>query len=225
VQLEYRVYVFGLPIGLNATVNVSFEQHQVKIKSRLKNWVLSNTHSTTFTLSDCQYQPQGYRNYGFSPGWRFDDTLNYDWNAGVARYYGKLQRPGQSEGVYQELQHVLDQSASKGDYVDKLSQFFVMGCHFGGADDERPLLLNYLDDTLGRYRVNIVQRGERLTVNGQEYQTIEVESEPYEATPGSIHRRVRYWLVPELEYLPVMIKTTLGSLPLKVRLSQLKSPD
>ena len=49
-----------------------------------------------------------------------------------------------------------------GFYVDKLTQFYVMGCHFGSNAHDDTLLLNYLDDTLGRYRVRIVKRGKKL---------------------------------------------------------------
>ena len=97
-----------------------------------------------------------------------------------------------------------------------------MGCHFADESQQSPLLLTYLDDTIGRYRVRLVERGKQLRVAGKLYQTIEVQSEPFEATPGSIHRRVNYWLVPELGYLPALIKTKLGRLPLKVRLTDVE---
>ena len=75
--------------------------------SELNNWIFSNNHQTEFSLNDCRYRPVKYRNYGFSPGWRFDDTLQYDWQNGVARYQGNLQRPGETEATYQELEHSL----------------------------------------------------------------------------------------------------------------------
>ena len=99
-----------------------------------------------------------------------------------------------------------------------------MGCHFGG-NDKTPLLLNYLDDTLGRYRVRMVKRGKNIKVAGASYSTIEVQSEPFVAAPGSIHRRVNYWLAPDLGYLPVLVKTKMGSMPLKVRLTDVRTAN
>ena len=112
--------------------------------------------------------------------WRFDDTLQYDWQSGVARYQGNLQRPGETEATYQELEHSLRDPEDYGQYVDKLSQFFVIGCHFGVQNDESPLLLNYLDDTLGRYRMNLIRGEKPIKVTGSFYDTIRLESEPYE---------------------------------------------
>ena len=100
-----------------------------------------------------------------------------------------------------------------------------MGCHFGSNAHDDTLLLNYLDDTLGRYRVRIVKRGKKVRVADRSYATIEVQSEPYEATPGSIHRRVNYWLAPDLGYLPVLVKTKMGSMPLKARLIDVRSAE
>ena len=117
----------------------------------------------------------------------------------------------------------MDDPNDAGLYVDKLTQFYVMGCHFVSDAHDDTLLLNYLDDTLGRYRVRIVKRGKKVRVADRSYATIEVQSEPYEATPGSIHRRVNYWLAPDLGYLPVLVKTKMGSMPLKVRLIDVRS--
>ena len=217
--LAYRVYLFGLPTWFDATVTIRFEGERVFMNSELNSWVFSNSHHTEFSLADCRYRPQGYRNYGFSPGWRFDDTLQYDWENNVARYRGNLQRPGETETTFQELEHPLSEPESYGHYVDKLSQFFVIGCHFGVQSDGSPLLLNYLDDTLGRYRMTLIPDGKTIKVAGSFFDTIRLESEPYDATPGSIHQRVNYWLAPELGYLPLQVKTKLGRLPLTVRLT------
>lgn len=219
LTLAYRVYVLGLPTWFDATVRVRFSGERVVMNSELNNWIFSNSHQTEFSLADCRYRPSGYRNHGFSPGWRFDDTLRYNWENNVARYQGSLQRPGETDATYQELEHPLSEPESYGQYVDKLSQFFVIGCHFGTADDDSPLLLNYLDDTLGRYRLNLMPGDEAIEVAGSVYDTIRLESEPYDATPGSIHQRVNYWLAPELGYFPLQIKTKLGRLPLTVRLT------
>lgn len=225
--LKYRVYVLGLPTVFDAALSVERTvaddqgNEKVVLTSNLQNWLARNFHRSELTLNDCRYRPQRYHNYGFSPGWRFDDTVEYDWDTLQASYRGELQRPGQREAVYQEFEHRLDDPARVGAYVDKLSQVFVMGCHFDAAADDRPLLLNYLDDTLGRYRVRVVQRGKVVRVAGRDYTTLQVQSAPFEATPGSIHRRVNYWLVPELGYLPALIKTKLGSLPLTVKLVDL----
>ena len=151
--------------------------------------------------------------------------MQYDWQSGVARYQGNLQRPGETEATYQELEHSLSDPESYGQYVDKLSQFFVIGCHFGEQNDASPLRLNYLDDTLGRYRMNLIPSEKAIKVAGSSYDTIRLESEPYEATPGSIHRRVNYWLAPQLGYLPVQVKTKLGRLPLTVRLIAVSVED
>jgi hypothetical protein len=219
LSLEFRVYVFGLPTWFDGTVDVAFDQDHVVMKSEIDNWILSNWHRSELSYSDCNYLPIRYHNKGFSPGWKFNDAIEYDWENLVARYQGELQRPNQTAPVFQKLEHPIGDQATTGYYVDKLSQFFVMGCHFADKTEVRPLLLNYIDDTVGRYRVRIVERGKKLRVGGKTYETIEVESEPFEATPGSIHRRVSYWLIPELGYLPALIKTKLGRLPLKVRLT------
>ena len=229
LALKYRIYVLGLPTVFDAALSVERTvaddqgSEKVVVTSTLENWLVSNFHRSELTLKDCRYRPQRYHNYGFSPGWRFDDTVEYDWDNLQASYRGELQRPGQKEGVYQEFEHRLEDPATAGAYVDKLSQVFVMGCHFDAAEDDQPLLLNYLDDTLGRYRVRVVQRGKMLRMAGRDYATLQVQSAPFEATPGSIHRRVNYWLVPELGYLPALIKTKLGSLPLTVKLVDLVS--
>lgn len=219
LALAYRVYVFGLPTWFDATVHLKFSGERVVMTSELNNWIFSNSHQTEFSLADCRYRPRGYRNHGFSPGWRFDDTLQYDWENSVARYRGSLQRPGETEATYQELEYSLGEPESYGQYVDKLSQFFVIGCHFGEQNGDSPLLLNYLDDTLGRYRVNRVSGDKTITVENSAYDTIQLQSEPYDATPGSIHQRVSYWLAPELGYFPLQVKTKLGRLPLTVRLT------
>lgn len=225
LTVKYRVYVFGLPTWFDAKVDVDFEDDDVTMVSELQSWLVSNFHSTSFSFSDCDYQPQSYTNKGFSPGWKFDDSLHYDWANLAAQYRGFLQRPNQDEPVYQELEHELDDPNDAGFYVDKLTQFYVMGCHFGSNAHDDTLLLNYLDDTLGRYRVRIVKRGKKVRVADRSYATIEVQSEPYEATPGSIHRRVNYWLAPDLGYLPVLVKTKMGSMPLKVRLIDVRSTE
>jgi hypothetical protein len=218
LSLQFRVYLFGLPTWFDGTVDVAFDQDYVVMSSEIENVLLSNWHRSELTFSDCNYRPIRYHNEGFSPGWKFDDAIEYDWSDGVARYQGQLQRPSETSPSYQELEYALEPQATHGYYVDKLSQFFVMGCHFADASQEAPLLLNYIDDTLGRYRVSIVERGKKLRVAGKSYRTIQVVSEPFEATPGSIHRRVNYWLVPELGYLPALIKTKLGRIPLTIRL-------
>lgn len=225
LTVKYRVYAFGLPTWFDASVDVDFENDQVAMTSELKSWLVSNFHQTSFTFSDCDYQPSSYTNKGFSPGWKFDDSLQYDWVNLTAQYQGFLQRPNEDEPVFQELEHALDDPDQPGFYVDKLTQFYVMGCHFGSNDQDTLLLLNYLDDTLGRYRVRIVKRGKRIKVAGTSYSTIEVQSEPFEAAPGSIHRRVNYWLAPDLGYLPVLVKTKMGSMPLKVRLTDVRAAD
>ena len=217
--LAYRVYVFGLPTWFDATVHVKFAGERVFMSSELNSWIFSNSHQTEFSFADCRYRPEGYRNHGFSPGWRFDDTLQYDWENKLARYQGNLQRPGETEAKYQELKHRLSEPESYGQYVDKLSQFFVIGCHFGIQSEDSSLLLNYLDDTLGRYRLSLMPDDKRIKVAGSYYDTIRLQSEPYDASPGSIHQRVNYWLAPELGYFPVQVKTKLGRLPLTVRLT------
>ena len=72
-----------------------------------------------------------------------------------------------------------------------------MGCHFGSNDQSTPLLLNYLDDTLGRYRVRIVKRGKRIKVAGTSYSTIEVQSEPFESSAWQYppSRQLLGWLL------------------------------
>lgn len=219
LALKFRVYAFGLPTWFDATVEVNFDGPNVRMRSDLETWIVSNRHRSDLVFSQCSYRPSGYTNRGFSPGWRFDDSLAYDWEAGVARYQGELKRPNQDQPVHQALEHPLQAPEIAGYFVDKLSQFFVMGCYFDDPANTSPLLLNYLDDTVGRYRVRVVQRGEKIRVDGRAYATIQVESEPFEATPGSIHRRVNYWLVPELGYLPALIKTKLRRLPLTVKLT------
>ena len=171
----YRVYVFGLPTWFDAAVNVDFEDDKVVITSELDSMLVSNSHRTSFSFNHCHYEPNGYVNKGFSPGWKFDDALQYNWSDRTARFAGYIQRPGQDEPVYQELEHRLDDPNQPGFYVDKLSQFYVMGCHFGSNAQETPLLLNYLDDTLGRYRVQIVKRGKKIKIAGISYPTIEVQ--------------------------------------------------
>lgn len=225
VSLQFRVYVLGLPTWFDGTVDVVFDQDHVVMKSEIENWILSNWHRSELSFSDCNYLPKRYHNRGFSPGWKFNDAIEYDWDNRVARYQGELQRPNQTTPVFQELEHPIGDQATTGYYVDKLSQFFVMGCHFADAAQDTPLLLNYIDDTVGRYRVLVVERGKKHRVGGKAYETIQVESEPFEATPGSIHRRVSYWLIPELGYLPALIKTKLGRLPLKMKLTGVDSVD
>ena len=73
--------------------------------------------------------------------------------------------------------------------------------------------------------MNLIPSEKAIKVAGSSYDTIRLESEPYEATPGSIHRRVNYWLAPQLGYLPVQVKTKLGRLPLTVRLIAVSVED
>ena len=98
---------------------------------------------------------------------------------------GNLQRPGETEATYQELEHSLSDPEDYGQYVDKLSQFFVIGCHFGEHNDASPLRLNYLDDTLGRYRMNLIPGEKAIKVAGSFYDTIRLSLSPMKQRLGA----------------------------------------
>ena len=64
---------------------------------------------------------------GPSPGWKFDDSLQYDWVNLTAQYQGFLHRPNEDEPVFQELEHALDDPDQPGFYVDKLTPVLCDG--------------------------------------------------------------------------------------------------
>ena len=74
-------------------------------------------------------------------------------------------------------------------------------------------------NSLSQISIILIPDDKTIKVAGSFYDTIRLESEPYDATPGIIHQRVNYWLAPELGYLPLQVKTKLGRLPLTVRLT------
>ena len=95
LSLKFRVYVFAMPNWFDGTVDVTFDEAQVVMNSVIDNLVIA-PHRSYPTFNQCNYRPIRYHNRGFSPGWKFDDTVEYHWDDGLARYRGELQRPNQT---------------------------------------------------------------------------------------------------------------------------------
>lgn len=217
---EYGVYLLGLPVGLKARVQVQREGLQITATSHVDHFLAANSHQSIFSLPSCDYRLQSYQNSGFSPGWRFDDAVVFDWSENKIRYQGLTQGPKTPHAQPQTLTLTLDDAI----YVDKLSQFAALACAMVKSDkieqSKMPLSipLSYVDDTIGRYRFSVDHSSMQMTVADQTITVIKVESEPYEYAQGSVHRQVTYWLAPSLGYLPVKISTKLGGMRLTVKM-------
>ena len=231
---EYGVYLLGLPVGLKARVEVQWDGRQVVATSQVDHFLAANNHQSVFSLANCDYRLHSYQNSGFSPGWRFDDAVAFDWLKKQIHYQGLTQGPKTPDAQPQAITLPLDDAI----YVDKLSQFAALACALGEngkstqistqirtqPNTKQSVPLSYVDDTIGRYRFSVAQATTQMSVAGQTITVIKVESEPYEYVEGSVHRRVSYWLAPSLGYLPVKISTKLSGMKLTVKMLQTSGP-
>ena len=215
---EYGVYLLGLPVGLKAQIEISLDDQHLLAKSQVTHFLAANSHQSKFSLLNCKYRLHGYHNYGFSPGWRFDDTVAFDWQKKTIRYQGMTQGPKTPDAQMQTVTMPLDDAV----YVDKLSQFAALACAMQGRHGD-DILLSYVDDTIGRYKFLPDSSSKLMSIAGQQTPVIKVESEPYVYEEGSVHRRVTYWLAPALGYMPGKISTKLKGMRLTVKL--LKTPS
>ncbi|MFQ3346576.1 MAG: hypothetical protein ACI8RT_000305 [Candidatus Azotimanducaceae bacterium] len=211
---EYGVYLLGLPVGLKAKVEVLWDGHNVTATSQVNHFLAANNHQSVFSLSNCDYRLQNYQNSGFSPGWRFDDAVVFDWQQMLINYKGLTQGPKTPDAQPQAVTLTLDNAT----YVDKLSQFAALACALKNPHCNDNVMLSYVDDTIGRYIFSVDQSTVQMSFAGQTISVIKVESEPYDYVEGSVHRRVTYWLAPSLGFLPVKISTKLGGMRLTVKL-------
>ncbi|MDB2596736.1 hypothetical protein N9Y23_10505 [Pseudomonadales bacterium] len=235
---EYGVYLLGLPVGLKARVEVQWDGRQVVATSQVDHFLAANNHQSVFSLASCDYRLHSYQNSGFSPGWRFDDAVAFDWLKKQIHYQGLTQGPKTPDAQPQTVTLPLDDAI----YVDKLSQFAALACALGKngkstqssthlstqfstkPNTKQSVPLSYVDDTIGRYRFSVAQATTQMSVAGQIITVIKVESEPYEYVQGSVHRRVSYWLAPSLGYLPVKISTKLSGMKLTVKMLKTSGP-
>ena len=190
----------------------------VTATSQVNHFLAANNHQSVFSLSNCDYRLQSYQNSGFSPGWRFDDAVVFDWQQMLIHYKGLTQGPKTPDAQPQAVTLTLDDAT----YVDKLSQFAALACALENEKyrslQQTMFMLSYVDDTIGRYIFSVDQSTAQMSVAGQTISVIKVESEPYEYVEGSVHRRVTYWLAPSLGTLPVKISTKLGGMRLTVKM-------
>ena len=231
---EYGVYLLGLPVGLKARVEVRWDGRQVTATSQVDHFLAANNHQSVFSLANCDYRLHSYQNSGFSPGWRFDDAVAFDWLKKQIHYQGLTQGPKTPDAQPQAITLPLDDAI----YVDKLSQFAALACALGEngkstqlstqirtqPNTKQSVPLSYVDDTIGRYSFSVAQATTQMSVAGQTITVIKVESEPYEYVQGSVHRRVSYWLAPSLGYLPVKISTKLSGMKLTVKMLKTSGP-
>lgn len=231
---EYGVYLLGLPVGLKARVEVRWDGRQVVATSQVDHFLAANNHQSVFSLANCDYRLHSYQNSGFSPGWRFDDAVAFDWLKKQIHYQGLTQGPKTPDAQPQAITLPLDDAI----YVDKLSQFAALACALGEngkstqlstqirtqPNTKQSVPLSYVDDTIGRYSFSVAQATTQMSVAGQTITVIKVESEPYEYVQGSVHRRVSYWLAPSLGYLPVKISTKLSGMKLTVKMLKTSGP-
>ena len=231
---EYGVYLLGLPVGLKARVEVQWDGRQVIATSQVDHFLAANNHQSVFSLANCDYRLHSYQNSGFSPGWRFDDAVAFDWLKKQIHYQGLTQGPKTPDAQPQAITLPLDDAI----YVDKLSQFAALACALGEngkstqlstqirtqPNTKQSVPLSYVDDTIGRYSFSVAQATTQMSVAGQTITVIKVESEPYEYVQGSVHRRVSYWLAPSLGYLPVKISTKLSGMKLTVKMLKTSGP-
>ena len=235
---EYGVYLLGLPVGLKARVEVQWDGRQVVATSQVDHFLAANNHQSVFSLANCDYRLHSYQNSGFSPGWRFDDAVAFDWLKKQIHYQGLTQGPKTPDAQPQAITLPLDDAI----YVDKLSQFAALACALGEngkstqssthlstqfstkPNTKQSVPLSYVDDTIGRYSFSVAQATTQMSVAGQTITVIKVESEPYEYVQGSVHRRVSYWLAPSLGYLPVKISTKLSGMKLTVKMLKTSGP-
>lgn len=211
-EWEYGVYILGLPLGLKARLKIFATGNKIKASSAVDHFLLANNHTSSYSLKNCQYVPERYNNSGFSPGWRFDDSVIFDRGKKEIRYRGMTQRPNAPDAEIQTITLPLDGAI----YVDKLSQFAALACAI--ESDAKEITLSYVDDTIGRYKFTINRKVKEVWVGGRKLETISVHSEPYSFEENSIHNPVSYLLAPALGYLPVKVSTKLKGMRLSVKL-------
>ena len=211
-QFTYGGYVFGVPVGIRAEMQSASAGTSYRLSSDLTHAFAQNHHVSLFRLEDCDYTPEGYHNHGRSPGWRFNDRVVFDVEGDEIHYEGATQRPGQKTATDLALSFPWDDAV----YVDKLSQFSVLGCYLARGD--REIFLSYVDDTVGRYRFTPEGKARPFKVGQRTLSGLPVRAVPVEFEEGSIHTPVRYWLSEELGFMPIKISTKLNGLRLSVRL-------
>ena len=140
----------------------------------------ANNHQSVFSLANCDYRLHSYQNSGFSPGWRFDDAVAFDWLKKQIHYQGLTQGPKTPDAQRQAVTLPLDDAI----YVDKLSQFAALACALGEngkstqirtqPNTKQSVPLSYVDDTIGRYRFSVAQATTQMSVAGQTITVIKV---------------------------------------------------
>ena len=91
-----------------------------------------------------------------------------------------------------------------------------MGCLIKGGKSQ--FELSYVDDSIGRYQFNLIENSQ-TQLGGNEYSIAHVLATPYEFAEGSVHTPVNYWLIEDLDFIPLKIQTKLKGLGLSLQLS------
>ncbi len=193
-SLEYAVRVLG--IGMTSRVTIKTEGPVVSIASRLNaplfgGVIAHNDHTTRFEPRDCDLRQLSYVNVGGILAWRFDDRVEFDWDRHTINYRGR-----NGERRYEFAGET---------FVDKLSQYEVIGCRLRAGDGA--FTLNYVDDGIARYRF-VVDGEEVVQSPAGTFRTVRLVAGPEQtaAGPQGYHGRVTYWLAPELGFYPVRIR-------------------
>lgn len=99
-EAEYRVVVNGIPLGLNATIRLTQEDHQdYRLHFRIENRLFRHEEVATFRWHDCTARPNHYRHASAGFGLRREGEIQFDWKG--------LEAKG-SKAVYPLVDETLD---------------------------------------------------------------------------------------------------------------------
>lgn len=199
-RLEYDVRVFGIPVGMVSAIAIEAGAGLVTVSSRLQGPFVSNDHTSTFRLADCEYRQISHLNRGRVLAWGFHDNVAFDWNNRTIDYRGRDE----------ELRH----SFSDETFVDKLSQYEAIACRL--RQGLRTFTLSYVDRVVAHYTFEVVGH-EIIRSPAGKYRTVKLAAKPRRryGSRGPYRVEVTYWLAPALGLYPAKIRTASAG-PLRV---------
>jgi hypothetical protein len=202
--LEYKVRLLGFPVGARSVIEVAHNASSHVVANRLSGFLFNNEHNSEFTMAECDFRQIRYANSGNVLRWKFNDYVEFDWNLKVISYTGD-----QDEARFEFTDEI---------FVDKLSQYGVIGCHL--LDERDNFILSYVDNTVAHYQFEVIGN-ETVSTPVKDFETVLLTSTPLKSTEETIHKPVRYWLAPELGYYPVRIRSKIMGLTLTVSLQSI----
>ena len=211
-ELTYKIRLAGLPVGISAKISATRNNAIWSAESRVSHFLARNTHVSRFSVRACEHRLLSFTNSGESFGWKFSDAVMFDWPAKSATYEGFTQSSENDLVENIEIVYPLNYDH----YVDKLSQYALMGCLL--EKGLSTFQLTYLDDGIGRYEFRI-QATKQARWNKQDWKVVVLRGVPFEQKAGSVHTGIEYTLAPALHYLPIEVRTKLRGLPVTARLA------